>query len=110
MVPEVRATYRPCDVLVFGFDRLTLQRVQFASKYTCRLLFRVGLLTTRRHKKLNQVNQVKILNCSARDRGFSNNNFYCYLTQQISIGKGCKIARRFKWSEVSQIKFRFWTR
>ena len=53
MVPEVRDTDRPSDVLVFGFDWLTLNRVQFASKYMCRLLFRVGSLATRRQGKLH---------------------------------------------------------
>ena len=48
---ESHDTDRPSDVLDFGFDWLTLKRVEFALKYTCRLLFRVGSLAIRRQEK-----------------------------------------------------------
>ena len=50
---ESRDIDKPSDALVFGFDWFTLNRVQFASKYTCRLLLRVGSLATRRQEKLH---------------------------------------------------------
>ena len=52
-VPDVRDTDKPSDVLVSGLDWLTLNRVQFASKYMCRFLLGVELLATRRKEKLH---------------------------------------------------------
>ena len=45
-------------MVVLAFGWLTLNRVLFASKFTCRLLFRVGYLGSRRQESITSWNQV----------------------------------------------------
>ena len=45
-------------IVVLAFGWLTLTRVLFASKFTCRLLFRVGYLGSRRQESITSWNQV----------------------------------------------------
>ena len=57
---------------VVGFDWLTLNRVQFASKYTCRLLLRVDHWPPDVKERFTYFNQVISLDCLARDQDLLN--------------------------------------
>ena len=87
---------RPSDVFVFKFDRLTWNRVEFALKYTCRFLFRIGSLATRRQERcILKSNYIpRFFGQGSRTLNIMPN---CDRTQRTSKVKGYKIARRLKW-------------
>ena len=60
-------------------------------------------------KKVAYLTQVIALDCLARDQGL-NKLPNCDRMQRTRKGKGCKIARRLKWSEGPRIKHPHWTR
>ena len=86
-------------IIGFGIWLVNINRVQFASKYTCRLLFRAGFFGLPTSQGSLPTTQVIYLDCLARDcKNSQQNKSSCYWTQRTKKSR-YKIARRFKWSE-----------
>ena len=95
---------------VVGFDWLTLNRVQFASKHT-RVVLLPGriFLASRRQRTSTLRTRRSLLELFGQECKNSHN-------PPTAIGRSqpyrlkYKIARRLKWSEGSRIKYTFWHR
>ena len=82
--------------MVVGFDGLTLNIVQFTSKYPCRLIFRVGSLSTRRQRKVTYFNRVVSLDCLAGDQELSTK-------RQLQVDAADKYRRRVQDRKTAQV-------
>ena len=81
--------YRQAYSYFLAFGWLTLNRILFTPKYTCQLLFRAGILASRRQESFVYLNQV-ISPDNWLGIKNSQNNSNCDRTQQVRKGQGAR--------------------